>query len=610
MRFPARKRNQRGVTLMVMTVILGMGMLAFLLTALNSGARNEPIAVRHRNAEVLAQAKTALIGYVAKEVLDLSQNTPGRLPCPESSSAPGTTDEGTAASGSCTPGAAVQKTIGRLPWRTLGIDKLVDAESEPLWYAVSPNWVTGGLTTINGGTAGQLTVDGTTDIVAIIIAPGRPISTSPTAAQIAAGCTARNQARNDRAHVTGSTNNLNYLDYLECQNGSLAIDTTFGTSVVDNATNLAINDQAVVITARELLSAMQGPLAERMQRTVAPLLNEYRTLWPGFDFLPYARGFATPEAGTAATEHCGVSAGAQTLEGLLPIAANSGTCASSWASFAVSGSGTMVSCTTLVAAPNNVQCTFQYYTLNWLGKLLFGSSAYADVTIQATAPHASASFRKPLVTTDIIVPAGVAAQSIALTPQTDGDARMSLVVRASDTDVCDNTLLGVVCSVLSGLGLTASSPSKTVEFPQLGVPTLQGTQLSATVLASKAPPYNLLGPAADEPHYWFMQNEWYRYTYYAVSPLASRNATGSHFTVNGFPAANGSNNDKRFVLTLMGPTVTGQTRGPAAVIGNYVEGDNAATGASPRVFAWTVYGSPGNDRIATCPFTSGASLCN
>jgi hypothetical protein len=106
-----------------------------------------------------------------------------------------------------------------------------------------------------------------------------------------------------------------------------------------------------------------------------------------------------------------------------------------------------------------------------------------------------------------------------------------------------------------------------------------------------------------------MQNEWYRYTYYAVSQLASRDATGSHFTVNGFPTANGSNNDKRFVLTLMGPTVTGQTRGPAAVIGNYLEGDNATTGPT-RVFAWTVYGSPGNDRIATCPFTSGASLCN
>ena len=607
MRFPARKRNQSGVTLLVMTVILGMGVLAYLLTALNSGTRNEPIAIRYRNAEVLAQAKAALIGYVAKEVLDVSQNTPGRLPCPESSSAPGTTDEGTAASGSCTPGAAVQKTIGRLPWRTLGSDKLVDAESEPLWYAVSPNWVTGGLTTINIGTTGQLAVDGTADVVAIIFAPGRAISTTPTAAQIAAGCAARQQTRSDRAHVTGSTSNLNYLDYLECQNATSPIDATFGVAVTGNESNLAINDQAVYITSRELLAAIQGPLAERMQRTVAPLLSEYSTYWPGFTFLPYARTFATPEAGTAATEHCGVSAGAQTREGLLPIAPNSGVdCASGWTTFAASGSGTLVSCTTLVST--NVQCTLRYYKLNALGKFLFGSSTYADVTVQATAPHASASFRKPLATSDFIVPAGVVAQSTTLVPQTDGDARMSFVVRVTDADVCDNTLLGLVCSLLGGLFIS-SSPTQTIEFPQLGVPMLQGTQLTAAVRAPKAPPYNLLSPTVDEPHYWFMQNEWYRYTYYAVSPLTSRDATGSDFTVNGFPSDYGAGT-KRFVLALMGPAVTGQTRGPAAVIGNYVEGDNAATGASPRVFAWTVYGSPGNDRIATCPFTSGGSLCN
>jgi hypothetical protein len=597
--------------MLIMVAILGLGVVSLVLAAFNSSTRNEVTDVRNRNAVVLAQAKAALLGYVAKEAVKLSENIPGRLPCPEPTATAGTASEGTEAA-DCAPGEPSKKSVGRLPWVTLGIDKLVDAESEPLWYAISPNWVL--LTAppqpvINVGSTGQLVFDGVPDVVAVIFAPGRAISTTPTAAQIAAGCTARNQVRGDRTHVAGG-GDPDLRDYLECQNGSSPIDTNFGVAVTGNESNLAINDQAVYITSRELLAAIQGPLAERMQRTVAPLLSEYSTSWAGFNFLPYAHAFEPPEKNTVASEHCGVSAGAQTREGLLPIAPNSGACASTWTSFAVSSSATLVGCAPAPAPSTNVQCTFRYYTLNFLGKLLFGSSPYADVTVQATAPHASASFRKPLATSDVIVPANVTARSTTLTPQTDGDARLSLVVRVTDSDACDDSLLGVVCSLLAPLGLTGSSPTKMIEFPQLGLPTLQGTQLSAAVLASKAPPYNWLAPTSGEPHYWFMQNEWYRYTYYAVSQLASRDATGTNLTINGFPPANGASNDKRFVLALMGPAVVGQTRGVAATVGNYVEGANAATAASPRVFAWQVYASPGNDRIATCPFTDGMTPCN
>ena len=59
----------------------------------------------------------------------------------------------------------------------------------------------------------------------------------------------------------------------------------------------------------------------------------------------------------------------------------------------------------------------------------------------------------------------------------------------------------------------------------------------------------------------------------------------------------------------MGPAVTGQTR-PAIAINQYVEGQNALTGGSPRAFAYQVYAVSGNDRIATCPFTDGVSPCD
>lgn len=614
MKSAAGKRRQGGVTLLVMGVLLALFATGWLLSSLNAGTRNETISIRNRNAEVLAQAKSALIGYVAKKVMDLSEDVPGRFPCPESSSAPGTTNEGTAATGSCTPVAGVQKTVGRLPWRTLGIDRLVDADSEPLWYAVSPNWVTGGITVINSGTAGQLSADGTGAVVAIIIAPGRPLNISPSANQIAAGCVARQQSRNDRAHVTGSVTNLDYRDYLECQNASAPINTTFGTAVADNQSNLVLNDQMVVITASEILNAIQGPVAERMQRTVAPLLSEYSTLWPSGTFLPYAYAMGTPEdSAILLSDRCGPTANApgQTPEGLLPIAPSSNACLSDWTSFSITGSVTPVGlgCDVSPLDPAKTRCQFRYYILNGLGQFIFGSGfGSTDVTIEATAPHAAASFRKPLVTSDITVASGSAiVQSTTLNPQTDGDARMTMVVRVTGTHLCDNTLLGLVCSLLGGLLTTNATVS--VDFPQLGTPILLGTKLS-TGVAACAPTcsISLLSPASTAPHYWFMQNEWYRFTYYAVSPSASAAAAGGNFTVTGFPTANGATNDKRFVLALMGPAMASQTR-PSTMVGDYLEGVNATTGPG-RVFAYQVFSSSGNDRIATCPFTDGVTPCN
>src|SRR5581483_3403622 len=148
--------------------------------------------------------------------------------------------------------------------------------------------------------------------------------------QIAAGCRARNQSRNDRSHVpTGG--NPDYRDYLECLNAASPIGAAFGVAIVDNATNEVVNDQAVTITAKDVLNAIQGPLAERLQRSVAPLLSEFGNTWiAGNKFLPYARPFVAPESGLPLNDHCGPSAALQQSEGLLPLAANVGACSSTW----------------------------------------------------------------------------------------------------------------------------------------------------------------------------------------------------------------------------------------------------------------------------------------
>jgi hypothetical protein len=607
-------RRQRGAALLLFLVI---AVIAF-TTAVFSGYgkwSTPTTSSRNMNAEALAQAKSALIGYVAKEALDFSEDVPGRLPCPEAASVAGTNGEGVAA-GNCSTTAA-SSTVGRLPWRTLGIDKLVDASAEPLWYAVSPNWVlkTGVPPvppTINPGTTGQLSFDGTPGVVAVIFAPGKPISSNPTAAQIAAGCSALGQARSDRSHVPTSGANPDYRDYLECQNASSPIDTAFGVAAVGNETNAVINDQAVIITDKEILTAIQGPLAERMQRTVAPLLSEFGDQWISTaKFMPYAVPFSPPEANLAASSHCGPSGAAQQSEGLLPIAANTGSCSSRWTG-TFSGDGiTSNGCDT--SSP--VNCSFTYYRFNFLGQLVFGLTGVSSttVTLQATAPHASASFRAKTVqsASDITAPVGTALSNFSIAPKTNGDVGMSVDATVTSANICKDSmpLLGNLCSGLVGL-LLGSSSTVSLSFAQLGTPSLAGNKLSTGAKNGHAGPFDLLAPVSGDPHYWFIQNEWYRYTYYAVAPGTSAAQSGGTITVNVFPMDYGANSDKRFVLTLMGPAVTGQTRSPTAALSQYVEGDNATAGASPRVFDYQVFTASGNDRVATCPFTSGTQICD
>jgi len=293
------------------------------------------------------------------------------------------------------------------------------------------------------------------------------------------------------------------------------------------------------------------------------------------------------------------------------VAASAGACASDWTG---GFTGLGITSTGCSASGSNADCSFSYYTLTPLGQLLFGTTGTNSLTatLQADAPHAAASFRPPLQSAQVTVAPGFATTNFSFAPETDGDAHLSLDVQVPGTNLCRDDLLGgLTCLTAFLLGLATNS-DVTVSFPQLAAPVLQGTKLSAGALQGHTPPYNfdLLSPAPGDPHYWFMRNEWYRYTYYAVAPSATAAASPGTLTVNGFPPANGSTSDKRFVLALMGPAVTGQVRGPAAALSHYVEGPNAATTASPRAFAYQVYALAGNDRIATCPYADGATPCD
>ena len=114
---------------------------------------------------------------------------------------------------------------------------------------------------------------------------------------------------------------------------------------------------------------------------------------------------------------------------------------------------------------------------------------------------------------------------------------------------------------------------------------------------------------------WFVDNNWARYAYYAVTPAGTAGGPACTpgtdcLTVNGLPAGTGNANDKRVVLALMGRAVGAQVQ-PSNSPTDYLESMTSAT-----VFNQDRITSTFNDRLAACPFQytplSGTpvSVCN
>src|SRR6185295_13886912 len=280
-----RNRNaQRDLAMLALVALLVMGSLYWLMSGLAQPA-NRTALKRAQNAKVLQDAKTALIGYVATQTATAGQNDPGSLPCPEAPGFVGDPMQEGKAAGNCTLPA-----VGRLPWRTLGIDKPLDAATEPLWYVVSPRWAKPNSTTntvINSNTPGQITVDGI-EAVAVIIAPGAPLNIPASA-----NCVARNQARS----VPSPT--IDFRDYLDCHNATPA-DLTFTSSDAVGP----FNDQVLAVTTEEILPVIEAAVASRFERELAPRIRSaysnddsnnpnpaWNITWP---VLPFAATFGDP----------------------------------------------------------------------------------------------------------------------------------------------------------------------------------------------------------------------------------------------------------------------------------------------------------------------------
>lgn len=599
MRF-APGRRQGGVVLIALLAVISIGASWIFFSELNKNTANNLALQRAHNAKVLEEAKRALLGWAALNAANTSDVNPGRLPCPEDTAFYyDASNEGTAAT-ACAD-ASSRPVIGRLPWRTLGIPKLLDASGEPLWYVVSNGWkldstTAGSAIGINSNSAGQLTLGSQTP-VALIIAPGPAIAISPIGTQTGAGlrCVARNQSRN-----ISSPTLPDYRDYLECENASSPVDTTFITSVPDNGTNPVFNDQLVAVSSTEVMNAIEGPVAERIKNTVVPKLQETyvtnaaqwgaTTTNPVFPFP--ARLYDTSTSTFNPDSYKGSTAAA--AQGLLPISASSSACAGimaghcdstfvQWSTAGItvtknSGTGNIsYSCTGAgLSSSSQITCniTIQQWCGGGLGFLLGGNCTMTfdpNVTISATAQNAGKVLRT--ITTSSVT--NLSGATVIATLGATGNAATATTGTINATDTCGVTVI---------LGIL--------------IPCLASTTVQVTVPIGVFQDHPLNTALSTDNWYWFTANRWYDVTYYAVA--ASHTPSGAHnctsasdcITVtNGTPSSN-----IRAVLALAGRSLNG-TSGSNRALSDFLDSTENQNG--DRAFEQKTVNKSFNDRFIT-----------
>lgn len=172
------QRPVRGFALLAVLVVMATLASAYLAHVLNDQYTTSFDArAKRENLQALKEARLALRTYALIE-----DNTPGTLPCP----APGLDGKGSSPCGTRTEIA-----FGRLPWYQLGMMAGLNGSGECLWYAVSGIYKNQGNVSernadsaIHPERAGSLTLhtrrsatqtDVQSGIVAILLAPGRPV---------------------------------------------------------------------------------------------------------------------------------------------------------------------------------------------------------------------------------------------------------------------------------------------------------------------------------------------------------------------------------------------------------------------------------------------------
>jgi type II secretory pathway pseudopilin PulG len=541
---------QRGFALIALLALAALFAAFLIASTLDFTATGNAADREDRSMSALRKAKAALIAYAANEQWQLYKtqptDQPGGLPCPDA-------DDDGDSEGVC-PNASDR--VGRLPWTSIGADDLRDASGERLWYALSSNFRRlSGTTIINSDTPGLLTVTGAapaSNVVAVVIAPGNALA---------------GQNR------TGVLHN-NPAAYLE---GFTTTSPDYGFSTVAKPSETA-NDRLLVITQAELMAAVEPAVAARIERDIGKgLLQDYFNAWGRY---PFAMPFASPPV--AQSSYVGVSSPSPgTTMGLLPVT-NSNTAVTWTATVTSLGTGTgrytdptktitpnPTTCSVSAPPPPlTVTCTFSF---NGCGSAPCDDRP--DIKVEAFAANASMVFAdKPAV------------------PSADN---LQIYNANFPRTLADDTgfpygFWSTVGSFVPTMSFVLQTTTAVLTYTgrlQNSADMNQGARIIFQIPTIYLP--RLTNASGTNPNIaWFIANQWYRQTYYAMAlgyapgviapgnPAACNPPTATAppcLTVNNLP---GTTNNKQAILIFAGRALDNQVH-PSGTLSDYLEGQNA-----------------------------------
>lgn len=276
-----RRARQQGAVLLVFMLVLIVGSSYMLVSRLNEYTQAYKRLSKTQIA--LEEAKLALLNY-AMNYPDLENPTdrtkgPGYLPCPDEG--PNTTPspvptkyEDSLNDGRMEANCAdsTGSTFGRLPYKDLGLADLRDSSGERLWYAVSQNFKYNQSSNhvLNSDTPGTISVDGAGDVVAVIVAPGEPLSSQSGRHNDVE----RDQLLDRKAYLVAD-------EYVESDNA------TVGDLSYISSDSGDFNDQVVAITRAELMAVVEQRVVNEARRVLAQYQGSYAAY-------PWLSPFADP----------------------------------------------------------------------------------------------------------------------------------------------------------------------------------------------------------------------------------------------------------------------------------------------------------------------------
>lgn len=288
----------RGFVLIALLALLSMGTLYFIAVQVEALGRYQLEAREGSSSGSTAinQALQALIAYAVTYPDNRADQVFGFLPCPD------TTGNGEAAS---TCGSADHAAVGLLPYKTLGLPELRDAQGDCLWYAVggsfknSPKSAT---LTMNSDTQGQFKIvdangsilvqpdDGQGGAAAVVFSPGAPISGQSRSTSSSGIC---------QVDPTAQTS---YLDgnYSFAQTSTIILTQGSQGGATSGVTN---NDRLVWVTPKQIFDAIKkrGDFATTINSLSSHLVSSLAQTTPGAALPSHDVGTATAVGTTKLT---------------------------------------------------------------------------------------------------------------------------------------------------------------------------------------------------------------------------------------------------------------------------------------------------------------------